>query len=290
MRMRLDTLLVGHQRHALEAEKKKVDALFDEMKFRGCRKTVLIDNFLPRVSLESRSDGSSLIGGDNAFREFSGWDRGLVHLERVRSNPDLIHFATTAFAALYTGYLPFFDDRILEASWRAGAVVGHFDFYEKPIEVLGHQSQHWLRTAYFFMPLEASRTLRSLVSFEDRAALFTGNPEKPFRRDAPICRRYQSYILSWLTGEGTGGDVVWHSRFDLNEETLPLFEDKTVAILNEHLLGVRLRQEGIPVVDVDWLAGQLSAREWGEVPWSLDWKEQVAGRSVGSSLVSFKAG
>ncbi len=280
MRIRLDTLLVGHEAHELMIARGKVDDLLTGLDFSGVRKTVIVNNSRPRVSFERLDDGCVIVGGDNSLREFTAWDQGLAYVERTRSNPDLVHFATSAFNALYTGYLSLFDSSVLEAAWRAGAAVGHLDFYDRPVEMLGRQSQEWLRTAYFFMPLSATRLIRSLVSFEDRASLFSGDPDQPFRRDAPICRRYQEYIMSWLTGEGTGSGVTWHSRFDLSEQTLDQFEAKTMSILNEHLLGVRLREAGIPVVDVNWLASQLRAHGPNAVDWSTRWEDQVAGRAI----------
>ena len=66
----------------------------------------------------------------------------------------------------------------------------------------------------------------------------------PFRADAPISDAYRRAILGWLTGDGTGQGVEWHSRFRLVESTLPLFESKTMAIMNEQLLTNRLRAQG----------------------------------------------
>lgn len=280
MRTRISTLLVGHERPVYSEAQRRIDGLLSASVPDAVRNTVIIDNARPRIDFERVGPGVVVIGGDNSMREFSAWDRGLAEIERRRTNPDFVHFATSAFDALYTDYLDRFDAGLLEAAWRAGAVVGHVDYYDQPVEVLGRVSQQWVRTSYFFVPSEAIRALRSVVSFEDRASLFSGDPTSPFRADAPICDRYRRYILSWLTGEGTGQGVVWHSRFDLSEATLDLFETKAMAILNEHLLSIRLREAGYPVADVSWLWGQLGRSEVARIEWKTPWKDQVAARPV----------
>ena len=99
-----------------------------------------------------------------------------------------------------------------------------------------------------------------------------------FRSDAPLSQNYRDYIRSWLTGDGTGQGVVWHSRFDLADETLDLFRTKALAIVNEHMITVRLRELGYPVVDVTWLANRLTGRDPGEIDWHTPWDRQVAER------------
>ena len=81
-----------------------------------------------------------------------------------------------------------------------------------------------------------------------------------FRPSAPLSANYQKYILDWLTGNGTGQGVEWHSRFGLTPESLPFFEAKASAILNEQMLSVRLRAQGCALLDATWLATRLRSR------------------------------
>jgi len=269
---------VGHERSVYLDALAKIDALFAARVPNAIRTTVVVDNSLPRSEFERLSPTSVIVGGDNSLREFSAWDRGLAYLDRTRENPDLVHFATSAFDSLYTGYLDRFSEEMLVASRSARAVVGHVDYYAEPVEILGRTSQQWMRTSFFFAPLEAVHALRSVVSFERSDALFTDDPASPFRSGAPISKSLQRYILSWLTGEGTGQGVVWHSRFDLTEDTLSLFRTKTLAILNEHLLSIRLRELGYPVADVLWLATQLTLKPAEKIEWQRPWKRQIEER------------
>src|SRR5919197_786912 len=55
-----------------------------------------------------------------------------------------------------------------------------------------------------------------------------------------------------LTGADIGQGVAWHSRIALAAEALPGFEQKALCILNEQMLGIRLRALGCRLVDVTW--------------------------------------
>lgn len=279
MRMRISTVLVGHERPAYLEALEKIEAFFADKMPDAIHRSVVVDNDRPRHEFERLGEGRMLIGGDNSLREFSAWDRGIAYLDRMRENPHFVHLATSAFDSLYTQYLDRFGSTLLEAAYRARAIVGHIDYYNEPIEVLDHTSQQWIRTSFFFVPAEVLHALGSVVSFDRSEQLFSDDPAEPFLPDAPISKRYRELIVSWLTGEGTGQGVVWHSRFTLCEDTLPLFRAKALAIVNEHLLSVRMRALGYPIVDVSWLAGQLAEQTAQGIDWRRPWRLQIEGRA-----------
>src|SRR5258708_32087758 len=116
------------------------------------------------------------------------------------------------------------------------AAVGHIDYYNDPVIIgafsgkvgtgfpkenatsIGSPEQSlrsWLRSSFVFLPPAELRLLGSLVSIDDPQSLFSGDPESPFRGDAPLSANYRQYIIGWLTGRGTGQGVEWHSRFSL---------------------------------------------------------------------------
>ena len=164
-----------------------------------------------------------------------------------------MHFATSAFNTLYINYLERFSDRMLQAITGRAVCVGHVDCYNEPIDVLTYRSQHWIRSCFFFLSPTEARALGRFVSVVDGKSFFSGDPDEPFRREAPISPRYRQYITEWLTGGDIGQGVEWHSSFPLTRETLPTYEHKAVSILNEHLLGIRLRALGCHLIDVTWL-------------------------------------
>jgi hypothetical protein len=156
--------------------------------------------------------------------------------------------------------------------------LGHIDCYNEPVEILGFYTQHWIRSCFFFLPPTEVRLLGSFVTVQDGARFFSGNPDAPFRPDAPLSSQYQGYIIDWLTGRDIGQGVAWHSRIPLTAETLPAFEQKALAIMNEQLLGVRLRAMGCRLIDVTWLATVFARGGPQSVDWSTTWRHQVANR------------
>lgn len=240
--------------------------------------TLIVDSALPPEYFEITAPRRTVIGADNRFSEWSAADRGIAFLgERIWSY-DLIHVATAAFNTLYTAYLERFSMEMLRAIAGRAICVGHIDCYNDPVRLLFFRSQHWIRTSFVFLPPAELKALGSLVSISDPRPLFSGDPARPFREDAPLSKNYQDYIYTWLTGGDIGQGVQWHSGFGLTKATLPTFQQKTMAILNEHLFSIRLRAQGCKVVDTLWLASQLSRRPAAEIAWETVWRIQLAER------------
>jgi hypothetical protein len=280
-RLRIVTLLARHGTAKYPTAAIDLEALFRRTLPGVSHALVLIDNSLPADHQEPPQECRSLIGGDNRAWEFSAWDRGLAWLGPRLADFDLIHLATSAFGALHAGYLERFSPGMLARIPQAQAAgrpmaVGHIDFYPRPITVLGHRSRHWLRSSYIFLTPATVRGLGTLTTLSRPAGFFSGNPTAPFLAEAPLSGAYRRYILDWLTGPGTGQGTLWHSRFTLSAETLALFEAKTTAILNEHLLSIRLREQGCTLADATWLAGRSDPL----LPPIPPWPRQLAARSV----------
>jgi hypothetical protein len=128
------------------------------------------------------------------------------------------------------------------------------------------------------------KILGSLVSARRRDEWFSGRPDTPFRLDAPLSRGYRHLITDWLTGGDIGQGVQWHTRIGLDKRNLPEFERKALAILNEHLLGIRLRAAGCRTIDVTWLSGQL-ARGRTQIDWNTPWSRQLSERDRDAVVV-----
>jgi hypothetical protein len=275
---RVLTILARFGTEQYASAEREIAELFGRQMPAVDRDILVVDNARPRHSVEEREDGTVVIGGDNSAREFSAFDRAIDHVGSRIWSYDLVHFATSAFNRLYVAYLDRFGTRLLEALVGRPACVGHIDCYNEPIDVLTYRSQHWIRSCFFFMPPEEVRALGSFVSVTEPGRFFSGNPDEPFRADAPISDRYREYITHWLTGGDIGQGVEWHSRFALTRETLTEFEEKTRAILNEQLLGIRLRAMGCRVIDVTWLSAMLRHHAPEDIAWDTPWREQLANR------------
>lgn len=271
--MRIVTIFVRTGTESFPTAEADVAALF-AAQFPGvAREVVIVDNLLP-PGVHEQQDARTVIGGDNSAREFSAFDAGLRHLQARLHEFDWVNLVTSAFNTLYTDYLARFETRLLEALAGRGVCLGHIDCYNEPVRLLGYPSQHWMRTSFIMLPPAELRLLGTVVSVREGRRFFSGVPERPFLDDAPLSARLQTYIIDWLTGRDIGQGVTWHSKFVLDAQTLPSFEAKTLAILNEHLLGIRLRAQGCVVADVSWAA--LTLQRHGRVALDLPWREQLA--------------
>jgi hypothetical protein len=241
------------------------------------RHTVVVDTALPLCETE-RKPGRVVIGGDNSVREFSAFDSGLAYVGDDLWNYDLVNLTTAAFRQLYWAYLDRFVPEVLAAVADRSVCLGHIDCYNEAIQVWGFNSQHWIRTSCIFLPPTELRILGTLVSTRDREQWFSGDPSAPFRRDAPLSETYRRLITDWLTGNDIGQGVKWHTSLTLDEENLPEFERKSLAILNEHALGLRLRGGGCRTIDVTWLSGMLAGRRASDLDWHTLWWRQLADR------------
>jgi hypothetical protein len=237
---------------------------------------LVVDNALPPGHVERIEPGVELIGSLNAAWEFSAWDAGIAHLGRRIDAYDIVNLVTSAFRQLDVSHLDHVDHAMLARLRGRAAALGHIDCYNEPVTLLGSACQSWIRSSFVCLAPSNLAHLGTVTSVTERAAFFSGDPQAPFRADAPISESYRRYILGWLTGDGTGQGTQWHSRFELTEETLSLFESKTLAILNEQMLTNRLRAQGCATVDVTWLAAQLRGPGGpGPIP---DWRVQLAAR------------
>jgi len=282
MTMRILTIFARHGDVKYTSALDELDSFYARFLPEVVRETVIVDNALPETHRICLSPGSILVGGSNRAWEFSAWDSGLAFAGRRVLEFDYIHLVTSAFRQLYTAYLERFDITMLAALRGRAVAVGHIDRFNEPVRIFGRVSQSWLRSSFLLIPPTELRLLGSLVSVTDGRAIFSGDPASPFRHDAPISEGYRANILGWLTGAGTGQGFVWHSRFDLDPKALAMFEAKTLAILNEHALAVRLRAQGCATVDATWLSGCVA--RGGGAAISRDvipcWQEQLADRDT----------
>lgn len=240
---------------------------------------VIVDNALPAGAHEAAGK-TTVIAGSNRNWEFSAWDEGVEYVGPRVLAYDFVHFVTSAYNQLYVAYIPKMNAQCLGAVWGKDIILGHIDSYNEPVMFMGRASQCWVRSSFFFMRPETVLRLGSFVSITHSEALYSGDPAAPFAADAPIDNVFRDNIINWLTGDGTGQGTEWHSRFQLNADTLKHFEAKALAVLNEHALTMRLSQQGTAIVDATFLSDTLQRRDLGSLRNLYDWRRQVQLRTV----------
>jgi hypothetical protein len=275
--MRVLTILVRHGEERYADAEQQIDEIFRRQLPKVERQVIVVDNALPPTT-EAWDRRRSVIGGDNRHREFSAFDRAIARVGQSLDGFDLVHCTTSAYNELYTAYLERFSEPLLRAVAARSACVGHLDCYNSAVQIGPFVSQHWVRTCFFFVAPAQLRALGTFVSVPDPSHFFSSLPMAPFREDAPVSPTYQRYVIDWLTGGDIGQGVTWHSRTPLTPEGLQSFEFKAMSIFNEHLLSVRLRAQGCPLVDVTWLSTAIGRQPDADIPWVLNWRRQMAGR------------
>ncbi len=239
------------------------------------RDLLVVDNLLP-AGVTEVAPGRTAIGGDNSVWEFSGVDAALAHLGASIWHYDVVNVVTSAFMQLYVAYLERFSADVVAAVHRARICVGHIDCYNEPVRIGAYESQHWLRTSFLMVPVAELLALRTFVSARHRRPWFSGRAEDPFGDRSPIDERYRSYLTRWLLGQDIGQGVTWHRALTLDADGLGMFEQKALAIINEHLLSIRFRVAGCRLVDVTWLSAIL--RNGLAPQWDTPWWQQLAER------------
>jgi glycosyltransferase involved in cell wall biosynthesis len=218
-----------------------------EKKMPGTKVTIwIIDNNIKNEfdGIDLRT-GYRLLSGNNTEREFSAFQKILIEQHNEIGSYDVIHFVTSAFNTLFTGYLDYFSRDLLELVAHRPLCLGHIDAYDEPIKIANETSQSWVRTCFFFMSPETACSIPDFVSFRDESQFFddAGN----FLAKSGLSENYQKYIIDWLRGETMQG-VIWHKR-TLDPKA---FQEKVMTILNEHMLSIRLTKAGIDLADIYW--------------------------------------
>lgn len=276
--MRIVTLLARHGTRKYAQAAQGIKSWFSRQLPEVQHDLVISDTALAEDHVQRLGEKEHLIGSSNAHWEFSAWDRAIAYLGSRIDEYDVLHLATSAYGALDNRYLDYFNTDMLRLLLRRRVAVGTIDFRPEPVVVCGTSSQAWLRSSWIFVPPSEVCQLGSLVSLTEWSGWFSGDPAAPFRDEAPISDNYRRFILAYLAG--AGDDWEWHSQFVLNIQTLPHFEYKTRAILNEHLLSIRLQAQGCSMLDAMWLASRRT--QWPEL--GLDhipsWQYQTSAREL----------
>lgn len=247
------------------------------------REFAIVDTALDSATVEKRGDGVTILGASNDNWEFGAWMRGLEYFASRLMEFDYIHFVTSAFYFGYVDFHRFVTPEMLERYCGRAVALGHIEVYNEPVAFRAVRFQSWLRSSYMFIPPAEIKMLKDLVTVRKGEGCFSGDPAKPFLADGDVNPEYAHNLTSWLIGDGTGQGVEWHSRFSLDAGSLPFFEAKARAIINEMSLSNRLRAQGCSLVDMTWLHRKL---ESGGVPTVVPhWHAQLVERGTGHEII-----
>jgi hypothetical protein len=185
------------------------------------------------------------VGGDNRFREFSGWQKGVASINTISRNFDLILFANDMFLKPGESFLKDYANISLLKKANENKIIGRIDSTGQHYTAYGYDVSQWVCTNCFLAPMRAIEQLKDMVSVKDNLADFLPDtypgpqtlPTSFFKENAPINETYKAWLIEWLTKR-------WHSKFQIEEKAWDLFRIKVRNILNESLLTARLAEIG----------------------------------------------
>jgi hypothetical protein len=143
------------------------------------------------------------------------------------------------------------DATLLRTCVKQRCAIGWVDSWPAETTMFGKRYQEWLRTSFILLPVDALSIIRPVAAPVDTSALFSNDPKQPFLPGAPLGDALRNYLLEWLSGPEKEAllEERWHSRFDVDRATFPLFRNKVLAIIREHSLSIRLREAGVGCFD-----------------------------------------
>lgn len=284
--MKILCLFVRHGTVAYPSALEVLDQWYEKHGLLDQRQLWILDNSLATdVPPRAIAPGVQLRSGDNEAWEFSTWERALAEAREANSSYDVVHFVTSAFNTLYTGYLDHFFPDMLDYVIERNVCLGHVDGYDIPIRMGDVASQSWIRTCFFFLPWKPAIAVSPWAMHRITSHIFENSESRRFRADAPIDENHRSMIASWLEGDEIGGHR-WHTPVGLQSAETERFQRKTLAILNEHQLAINFRQAGIRLVDFCW----LHAFRTTPVPIISDPPEEAIQMKIRRKLLGFLEG
>lgn len=210
---------------------------------------VKIDNFNEKKGVRRLSASHYDIGGDNTYWEFSGWKKGLSFLKEQDIEVDWVLFVNDSFLNLPNlGYhLDFYKVRIntLLLYNMEDAVVGVIDTNMENHELLGRDVSTWIRSNLFAVPWRIAKTLELtfLDSSQIDAILPKAFTSEIFFEGKNLNSNLKRFLVKWITED-------WHGGCSPTPDNWNHLRAKLIAILNERLLTAKVRESGVPMVDL----------------------------------------
>jgi SAM-dependent methyltransferase len=217
----------------------------------------VVDNRRPDAPF--RHEGGILhIGGDNTWREFSAWDRGIAALrEDTAREPDVWVLANDRYEAVESPLLARLTGASIEAAWKSGCIAGRVDAYPQAVTMDGAVLDRWVCTALVVVPDRLLRAVEPLAHVSQAAVDAAFTALRQGHEVAGLDSRQLAYLREWLTGDGNALATRWYRSDDPTATGDAQLRGKLASILNEQGLSTRVMQCGHAVADLgdlEWTA------------------------------------
>jgi len=246
-KLSLIVIFVEYDRHECGGSDKVFKTLQGYLaKLHSCRITYLRVNNKNEQKRLNKNGNIYTVGGNNTYREFSGWQQGIDATNFMNQSFDLALLVNDMFLKPGESFLrDYADISLLRRSLNENKIIGRIDSVGQHYTAYGYDVSKWVCTNCLLAPMPAITKLQDMVSVKENLIdflpeTFPGPQENPilfFENNAPLNDTYRAWLVEWLTER-------WHSKFQINAGTWDLFRTKVRNILNESLLTARFAEIG----------------------------------------------
>lgn len=136
---------------------------------KGCRITyVRVDNKHEDMLLTKAAGNVFMVGGDNSYHEFSGWQRGIKMLASLQYPYDLALIANDMFLKPGPSFLQdYATPELLQKSLTENKIIGRIDTVFQNYTLFGYDVSSWVCTNCVFIPRKAAEALGNMVLIND---------------------------------------------------------------------------------------------------------------------------
>jgi hypothetical protein len=222
---------------------------------------IKVDNKTPKdwkVLFENRKNTSLYEApGDNTFYEMSGWSSGYTYAsEKLSKKYSLVFFLNDALLnSKPTKHIKSINNELLNNIDRFNGVAGFVDSFARvspepintflnPIEILGQKTRWWICSTLVILKKDTFDKVLPITEMIPREKIYFENYNSNlFKKNAPVSFNYQQFLINHQTKK-------WYKKYNICEESYPLFKLKTECIMCEHYLSVKLKKESLFFVDL----------------------------------------
>lgn len=210
---------------------------------------VRIDNFNPDKEVTQIDEQTWDIPGDNTWREFSGFEKGIRFVETFENLPDVVVCVNDAFlnyarwGADVRYFRRLFNPIVLREA--QSALIGVHCVPDTPAKdhrLLGYDVSEWIRTNFFALPYStAVDHLGPAVTEKEADELFDREWSGRMFKPNNLCSKdFEEFQIEWMTRR-------WRWATTPDADNWQAMRMKLIAILNERMLTATIRAAGVPM-------------------------------------------
>jgi len=214
-----------------------------------CKKTIIYINNSATVDFSKQiAENEYEINGDNKYREFSGWQKGVEFARRLSFSTDAYLFANDMFLHDSLFYRNAFNYSAFDRALKYDAIVGKLKKLPVKGRIMGMDIDEYIRTHIFLVSSRVIDKIGSLVAIgqqevHDFVISHYDNSVSLFQKQAPISEEIRDFIFHNIT-------AVWHNKKPYINENFGHLKDKAVAILNSLMFSAKAKNMGYALMDI----------------------------------------